>query len=291
MLKIIKNINNYLNENIKFLLWIFLIILSIHFILYKNKTREREREREKDKENIKEGFDIARGFSDMRDALNSVGEFAKKIPGEISNIGTKLEGVGKIVENGVVKTATEVKTGVESGVKEVKSTATRVTSEIDTKLKKFLNEVEDVTKNVVIAKILSFFDQLKNILDKAIVNPFKTLFIGIGNVFTEIFGILKMIGDKIVNLPGCMISYIIDSTINAISSVLRSFLPAFIIKILSFIYNYTIKLILNLTGYTTSIEQCKSFNINEKVNKINDKFKNISNTFKSDFGNIPPLKL
>jgi len=289
MLKIIKNINNYLNENIKFLLWIFLIILSIHFILYKNKTRERERE--KDRENIKEGFDIASGFTDMKNALNSVGEFAKKIPGEISNIGTKLEGVGKIVENGVVKTATEVKTGVESGVKDVKSSAIKITSEIDTKLKNFLKEVEDVTKNVVIAKILSFFDQLKNILDKAIVNPFKTLFIGIGSVFSEIFGIFRLIGDKIVNLPGCMTSYIIDGTINSISSVLRSFLPAFIIKILSFIYNYTIKLILNLTGYTTSIDQCKSFNINDKVNNINNTFKNISNTFRSDFGNIPPLKL
>jgi archaellum component FlaC len=274
-----KNITSYLNENVNLLFCIFLIILSLYFLLFRKTIKK------------KEGFDIGSGLNDIQRGLNSIKDFATKIPAEINSIGSKITNVGSTITNGINSSTNIIKSGVTSGVNDIKSTATNVTNQIDSKLSEFLKQVEDITKKVVLAKIMSFFEQIKYILDKAIVQPFQTLFFGIGTVFTSIFDIIKMIGDKIVGLPGCMPYYMIDAIINGISGCLRYFLPKFIMSILSFIYDWTLNPILRWTRVSNSIDQCKSFNVNDKVEKMDGAFKDIANTFRKDFGQIPPLSL
>jgi len=368
-----KNITSYLNENINLVLCIFLIVISMYFLLFRKLKKKRE------------GFDINDGINDIKNAFNSVKDLATKIPNEITSIGSKINDIGSSITDGINKSTSAIKSGVTSGISDIKNTATNVTnqidninsklnnvgstitdginmstntiktgvtsgindiertaknvtseinnlgskikdvgntindgintsanviksgvtsgvndikntaenitSEIDSKLKDFLKQVEDITKNVVLAKIMSFFNQIKYILDKAIVQPFKTLFFGIGTVFTAIFDIIKMVGDKIVGLPGCMPYYMTDGFLNGISGGLRYFLPKFIMSILSFIYNWTLNPILRWTGVSKSIDKCKSFNVNDKVEKMDNAFKDIANTFRKDFGQIPPLTL
>jgi hypothetical protein len=276
--------NKYINENSNFILLVVLIVISLHFILFKtHKKRE--------KAESKEGFDIMKGFDDLKNSLSSVGDLARKIPGEINSIGTKIDGVGDSIKSGVDTSVKKIKTGIDTGVSDVKNTATSVTKEIDTKLKNFIKEVEDVTKKVVIEKILSFFDQIKNILNKAIVEPFQTLFVGIGNIFMSIIDILKMIGDKISGLPGCMSSYMVDGIISSTSAGLRFFLPQFIMYFVEILYRGTIGFLLYLTGFDVSINKCKQFDVSKSVDNMTNNLNNISNTFKSNFGNIPPLRL
>lgn len=268
-----KNFNNYLSKHLNLLLCFLLILISVNFILFKKQ----------------EGFDINSGLSDIKNSLDSVKTFADKIPGELKGLGSKVDGATTTITSGVNKASDNIKTNVTKGVGEIQSTSANLTKEIDTKLSGFMKEVERVTTEVVIGKLKSFFAQIKNILDKAIVNPFKTLFLGIGNVFVSIFNILKLIGDKITGLPNCIPAYMIYGTINGISTFLRSFLPSFLMNILSFFYKYTINVIFDWTGTNLWINRCTSFNVNNEVNNMNNTFKDISNTFKNDFGNIPPI--
>jgi hypothetical protein len=239
--------------------------------------------------NKQEGFDINRGLTDIKNTLDSVKTFADKIPGELKGLGSKVDGATTTITSGVNKASDTIKTNVSTGVNQIQATSANLTSEIDRKFSGFIKEVERVTKEVVIGKLKSFFSQIKNILDKAIVNPFKTLFLGIGDVFVSIFNILKLIGDKITSLPSCIPAYMIYGTINGTSTFLRSFLPSFLMKGLSFVYKYTIDVIFNSTGINSWLDSCTSFNVDDEVDNMDNTFKNISNTFRNDFGNIPSI--
>lgn len=272
-----KNFNNYLSKHLNLLLCFFLILISINFIVFKRCT------------NKQEGFDINRGLTDIKNTLDSVKTFADKIPGELKGLGSKVDGATTTITSGVNKASDTIKTNVSTGVNQIQATSANLTSEIDRKFSGFIKEVERVTKEVVIGKLKSFFSQIKNILDKAIVNPFKTLFLGIGDVFVSIFNILKLIGDKITSLPSCIPAYMIYGTINGTSTFLRSFLPSFLMKGLSFVYKYTIDVIFNSTGINSWLDSCTSFNVDDEVDNMDNTFKNISNTFRNDFGNIPSI--
>ncbi len=273
-----KKFNNYLSKHVHLLLCFFLILISIHFLAFKRPFVRQE------------GFDVNKGFSDIQKSLNTVKDFADKIPGELKGLGSKVDGATTTITTGVNKASDTVKTNISKGVGDIQSTSANLTSEIDTKLSKFLKEVERVTNEAVIEKLKGFFGQIKNILDMAIVRPFKTLFLGIGNIFFSIFNILKLIGDKIVGLPGCVPAYMMYGTINGVSKFLRSFLPNFLANALSFIYKYTINVIFNWTGINAWMNKCIQFNVDKEVDSMNGTFKEISNTFRDSFGNIPPIK-
>jgi len=272
-----KNFNNYLSKHLHLLLCFFLILISIHFIVFKRPVVK------------KEGFDINSGFSDIQNSLNVVKNFADKIPDELKGLGSKVDSATTTINSGVNNASTTIKTNISSGITDIKNTSADLTSQIDTKLSKFLKEVERVTNDAVISKLKGFFGQIKNILDKAIVHPFKTLFLGIGNIFFSIFNILKLIGDKITGLPGCVPAYMMYGTINGISKFLRNSLPTFLMNALSFIYKYTIDVIFNWTGINAWMNKCIMFDVDKEVNSMNNTFKEISNTFRDDFGNIPPI--
>jgi hypothetical protein len=112
-----------------------------------------------------------------------------------------------------------------------------------------IKEVERVTPKVVIGKLKSFFGQIKNIL--------------------------KLIRDKITNLPNCIPAYMIYRIINGISTFLRSFLPSFLMKILDFVYKYTIDLIFKWTGINSWLDSCASFKVDDEVDNMDDEVDNM----------------
>jgi len=229
---------------------------------------------------------LSDGITPVISNIESAGSLITK---EVKGIGKQIDGIGKTITTGVTDAATTVETGVLSGVKTIEETGKRVTKEIDEKFMEFIKLVEETVKTVVIDKLLKFFDQIPGILNKAIVDPFTTLFTGLGDVFVEIFNIFRLIGDKITNLPSCVPAYGIQGTLSGVDGFLRYFIPGWIVDYMELVYKYTIKVIFDWTGITKWMDGCVGFDVSSEVDKMNDTFKNISNTFISDFGNIPPI--
>ena len=165
---------------------------------------------------------------------------------------------------------------------------------IDNKLTKQINtmgvEIEKKTVNIVTNKLKSIFTQFTDIFNNAIIKPLLALFNGIGNIFIQIFKILKEIGNKITSLPNCIFTYAIKETINSLNYIYNKIIPNFIKNILSFIYKYTFRYIFEfigyITGYNESVQKCYGFNVSSEVDNINNSLNNIEKSFKSDFGNI-----
>jgi hypothetical protein len=232
-----------------------------------------------------------------------------------------MQNVGATIETGINDSVGTIKTGVLDGVTKIESSSKTIINQIETILREFLEEVERVTRDVVINKIVSFFTQIGDILNNAIVIPFKTLFEGLGSIFFSIFQILKKLADKIVGLPKCfpayglnaiivtfntMFNYGFTYVIKIISGMLSRLLPSFIMGFLrtlynyitivfNFVYSYTLgaiyKVVMKATGIDAWIQKCVSFDVDEQVDDMNNVFRNIANTFRHNFGNIPALRL
>lgn len=294
MLKILKSLNNTVKKHLYISLLITVMIVILFYILT-------EKVKENFQSSVKEGFDT---LGDINNTINNIKNVANNIPNQINNIGNSIKNSENMITSSV-NSATgtinnsfnSVKTDVNQGFNTVKNTATQLNKEIEDKLVKFGKEIEQKTNDLVINKIKSFFDQLGNILNQAIVVPFKTLFIGLGDVFIQIFEIIKMIGDKIVSLPNCIFIYGIKSFTDTVQSIYRYIIPSFIRNVITSIYNFLFKwlvdYLLKMIGYTGAVERCYGFNVNDKVDNMNNIFKNISRTFNSSFGNIKnnPIRL
>ena len=295
MLKLLKSLKSF-NSIVKKHLFISLLItvmIILVFCILNNKIEESRK--------LKEGFDA---LGDINNAINSIKNVANEIPNKVNDIGNKVKNAEGAITNSlnsatgsINNTFKTVKTDMDQGFNTVKNTATEITKEIDEKLVKFGKEIEEKTNDLVINKIKSFFEQIGDILKLVIVDPFKTLFIGIGDIFVQIFEILKMICDKIVSLPNCIFVYGIKSFTDTIQSIYRYIIPAFIRNILTSIYNFLFKwlvdYLLRVIGYTGAVERCYGFNVNDKVNNMNNTFKKISRTFNNDFGDVKnhPIRL
>jgi hypothetical protein len=208
----------------------------------------------------KEGFtpnDLNKITSGIKDVTSVVG----KLPNEINNVSTKL-------------------------TKQI----TDIGSKIEKKTEEMGKEIEKKTVNVITVKLKSIFTQIGDMFNEGLIMPLLTMFTGIGNVFMQIFSIIKMIGNKIASLPGCIIVYAIQSTIDTIFYIYRKLIPDFVRSGLSFIYNYTFRYLFEfigyITGYTDAVKSCYGFNVSTEVNKMNSTFNNIQKTFKDNFGNL-----
>lgn len=151
------------------------------------------------------------------------------------------------------------------------------------------DEIQKNTVDIFTKKLASIFKQLGDMLNSGLIKPITDLFIGIGNIFVQIFNILKEVGDKIVSLPGCMFTYFFKSIVDILNEF-YSLIPQIIRKPISFIYKYTLGYIIDfladITGYNTNVQRCYGFNIDSQVNKINSNLTNINSSFKDNFGNI-----
>ena len=238
---------------ILFLLIIILINLLINLSPFNNYQSKKYRE----------GFAIP-GLSDMSNTIDKLVSVADDIPKEINNI----------------------KNDVSNSVNKVEQVGNTITNEIDDKLTSFLTKVE----NLVINKIKSFFTQFGNILNDGLVNPIIVLFEGIGYMFLAIFDILKEIANKIISLPSCILIYMFGTIIDTLYAIYAYICPNFIRKYINYMYNIIIQppidFILKITGFSSTINKCYSFNVNSEINKMQNQFSKINTTFKNDFGKL-----
>ena len=191
-----KNINVILS----LLIFVFLLIFIYIKVFKKSKTNV----------NVIEGLAVIDDIKDAVKQVSKIGDIAEKIPKEISSIKNEIEDSANVVKDSVNK--------------------------IDDKLEDFLDEVKKTTVDIVTEKIASVLKQIGDIFQKGLINPIIVLFTGIGNIFVGIFGILREIGNKIVSLPGCILTYFVTGIFDAIYSMYKYIIPQFIRNIISKIY-------------------------------------------------------
>ena len=230
------------------------------------------------KNNI-ENFDVGKLDSAIKD-IGKVGKQVSQFPKQIDQASKKIE-----------KTTTEKFNSLNSKISEQ---ADQVSSQINS-LENKINEVTDQVEVLITKKFTAFFTQFGHIMYKGIIKPMEDMFVGIGHIFTQIFYILKKIGDKIVNLPGCMIVYMIKESLNVYFALYNAIVPKFIRKPIKSFYNYTLKYIFYfigyITGYNSAVKKCYGFNVNNQVGNMENQLKNIDSSFKKNFGKMDFSKL
>ena len=156
-------------------------------------------------------------------------------------------------------------------------------------------KITDLEKKV--ASQTEALDQKITKIEKAIPNTFKSVFAqlgdvfkGIGNIFVQLFNIIELIISKIVSLPGCILVYIFVSIYNVIYNIYKSILPNKLTNLISTIYQYTFKIIIdfitNKTGIDASINRCYGFNVDKEMHSMSAGFQDINQAFSQDFGNL-----
>jgi len=240
---------------------IFFVFLLVFLIVNNNRT--------------KEGFSI----NDVNKVFKKIGDvvdLTEKLPKQIDSIDNKL--VGK-----VTKLGDQINDNVKQMGKEIEKNT------LD-KMEKLGKQIEKTTIDIFTKKLTSIFTQIGDMFNKGIIEPIINLFVGIGKIFVQIFGILEEISNKIVQLPNCIFTYAIKSTIDSLNYMYNKIIPKVIRTPLSFIYNYTLGIIFgfiaNITGYNSSVQKCYGFNVNAEINKINSNLNNINSSFKNNFGDI-----
>ena len=206
--------------------------------------------------------DIDNMVGDIKNVTKNV----EKIPDQINNIDKKLTQKVNNVENTVLKKTEEMG-----------------------------KKIEKNTTNLLKDKLQSIFIQIGDIFNKGLIQPIFALFNGIGNIFIQIFNILKEIGIKIGSLPNCIITYSITEIINTLDYIYNKITPNFLKGTNSTIYKYTLGYIFGfigyITGYTSSVERCYGFNISTQVDNINSSLNDINSSFKQNFGKLDFSKI
>jgi DNA-binding ferritin-like protein (Dps family) len=174
-------------------------------------------------------------------------------------------------------------------VKRIKKTEKAV-GKIPKQMENMGKKIQKNTVDIFTNKLKSIFTQIGDMFNEGLIKPLTTLFTAIGNVFVQLFSILKKIGSKIASLPGCIIVYAIQSTIDTIFFIYRKITPKFIRDNISFIYKYTFRYIFDfigwVTGYTAVVKKCYGFDVSNEVDKMGAGFKNAQKSFTNNFGNL-----
>ena len=223
----------------------------------------------------KEGFSI-NDVNKVFNQIDDVVDLTSKLPNQIESIDNKL--TGKVTQLG-----DQINDNVQKMGQEIEKNT------LD-KMEQLGKEIEKNTIDIFTNKLTSIFIQLGDMFNEGIIEPIMNLFIGIGNIFVQIFGILQEIGNKIVQLPNCIFTYAIKSTIDTLNYIYNSIIPKVIRTPLSFIYKYTLGIIFdflaNITGYNASVQKCYGFDVNTEIDKINSNLNDINSSFKDNFGDI-----
>jgi hypothetical protein len=192
-------------------------------------------------------------------------------PGDITKITKSVNKIGKIADT-------------------IPKQINNINKQVDKKFTKFGDQVKNQTIGIVTDKLKSVFVQLGQVFNDGLVNPLLILFKGIGVIFVQIFGILKLIVDKVVSLPKCIFPYVITEFVNIFFSIYRLIIPSFLRNPLSSLYKYTfgyfINLISDYSGWSKTVNKCYGFNVDDEINSMNKQFTNINKTFTKDFGRL-----
>jgi len=225
--------------------------------------------------NKREGFSL-NNVNKVFNQIDDVVDLTEKLPKQIDSIDNKL--TGKV---------TEMSNKINDNVKNMGKEIEKNTVE---KMEQIGKQIEKNTIDIFTNKLKSIFTQLGDMFNKGLIKPILNLFIGIGNIFVQIFGILQEIGNKITQLPNCIFTYAIKSTIDSVNYLYNKIIPKVIRTPLSYLYKYTLGIIIefiaNITGYNENVQKCYGFNINTQIDKINSNLNDIDNSFKNNFGDI-----
>jgi F0F1-type ATP synthase membrane subunit b/b' len=237
--------------------------------------------------NNKEGF----GLNDIDNIVGDVKNITKvvsNIPNEINNIDNKLNQQVNNMGNKIKNQTEEMGNKIKNQTEEMGNKIKKQTEEMG-------KEIQKNTLNILTKKLGSIFIQIGDIFNKGIIEPILAVFNGIGNIFVQIFNILKEVGNKIVSLPNCIFTYAIKEVLNTFNYLYNKLIPTFLKNILSFIYRYTFRYVFEfigyITGYNTSVQKCYGFNVSSQVDNINSSLSKIQSSFKTEFGHLDFSKI
>ncbi len=172
--------------------------------------------------------------------------------------------------------------------------------QLESSLNKTGDVIEDTANFVFVEQIGGFFKKFITSIEYAIVQPLQVFFIGIGDIFLGIFGILWKIIEKIISIPKCMVWYLLDGAIQ----ITKLFIPKWLMSIFNMGYAYIliplyyiivfpivwiIDFILWLFGFKSLFSMfsdggCLSFNLGPHVSKMSTALTTISKVFSKQFG-------
>jgi phage-related protein len=229
-----------------------------------------------------EGFgagDVTR----IAEKVGNIAEDAGKIPGKITEIGNTISGA----TTGITQMISQKLSGIEEKIEEkVQKKIDVVKDTIKTEL---INPIRDKLEGLI-SKIRQLGENIGEVIKGGIVTPFLTLFEAIGHMFVMIGDIAMKVIDKIKTLPNCSILYMFQSVFAAINAIYKYFIPGFLVSIFSTIYAYTLKIPLEYISKSVGLnawwDKCLSFNVDEQVDSIRDKFKEVGPAFKNSFGKM-----
>ena len=171
----------------------------------------------------------------------------------------------------------------------------KLPKQIDSKMESLGKKIEKNTVSFFKKKMASIFTQLGAVFKNGLIDPIFSLIIGIGSIFVFLFEVLKLIIDKIISLPNCILFYVFGSIGSFSNMIYKMVLPKFLRNIIHTLYSYTFKIIFdwigNVTGYTYKSKRCYAFNVKDEISNMTKKFKKIDKDFKNDFGRLDFSKI
>jgi hypothetical protein len=195
------------------------------------------------------------------------------------------------IENFNAKSISKIGKSVSSIGKSVN----KLPKQIDSKMESLGKKIEKNTVLFFKKKMASIFTQLGAVFKKGLIDPIFSLIIGIGSIFVFLFEVLKLIVDKIISLPNCILFYVFGSIGGVSNTIYKMVLPKFLRSILHTLYVYTFKIIFDwighITGYTNQSKKCYAFNVKDEISNMTKKFKKIDKDFKNDFGRLDFSKI
>ena len=278
----------------------FFILLFIFYIIDCIKNRK-----------TKEGFDmgdVGKIVGKIDDVVNMAGEIPKKldsiddvildkVTGELNNVLDEMESnvngtlneAKKTIENSVLNKIDDLTNVLEDKLDKGMDTIKKeIEQNVFKQITNLANEIKKNTIDLITNKLTSIFSQIGNLFEDGIIKPFTALFEGLGNIFVQLFNIIKMIGNKIASLPSCSIVYGIKSCVDILYAFYKGITPSFLEGLLSPLYDYTFGIIFGfigyLTGYSDAVKKCYGFNVNDELDKMNNNAKNIQKAFVSSWG-------
>ena len=220
------------------------------------------------------------------DAIDGVEGYAEGLVDDLKDYVNRQIQIVKDFSQGLVDDLREFTEGIVYELRQF------VEEQIDQVLE-LIQQVKEYSKGLVdglVERIKAFGNNIGTVVNNGIVNPFKTLFEAIGNVFLQIFNILIELGEKVKSLPGCIFIYIYQGTLDAIFGIINWILPSFITNFFKMIYALTLKIpidfIAEWTGYNDYYDKCYNFDVKSEVNSIKQGFNEASNEFKDSFGEM-----
>ena len=256
------------------------ILLFIHILItqYFNKS--------------KEGFN-ASDITNIASKVGNIAESAKNLPGKIVELGTtlakKVVALEQKVEGKIVKIEEKIEGKIVKISEKIEGKIGKIEEKIAGKIAKIQEKIAGLPK-LIIQKIKDFAKNLGKSLNTGIIQPFKLLFVALGNVFVQVFKILKKIGKKIKSLPGCSVLYMFQSVFGTIHAIYKLIVPGFLENFFKLIYKYTLKIpveyLSKWTGLDAWWDKCFNFDVDDEVDNIKAGFAKAQKSFNDDFGRM-----